>query len=125
MEQNLTEMQRILVRGNLFRKKDKLAEESAKYLSADAVAVKIMISLGLGAWFLFLRVLSFGDPPMSDKLLANTSLIMAGLVMYLPLYAIGILVPMLGWALIKKIKVEIKIRKIDRMLDECKPCWNS
>ncbi len=120
----LTEMQRILVRGNLFKKRDKLVKESAKYLSADAVAVKIMVSLGLGAWFLFLRVLSFGYPPMSDRLLANTSLTIAGLIMYLPLYAVAIMVLLLGWALIQKIRLSIKIKRIDRMLDECRPCWN-
>lgn len=120
----LTEMQRILVRGNLFKKKDKLVEESAKYLSADAVAVKIVVSLILGAWFLFLRVLSFGYPPMTDKMLADTSLTIAGIIMYLPLYTLGILVPLIAWALIKKIKAQIKIRRIDQMLDECRPCWN-
>lgn len=114
----MTEMQRILVRGNLLTKKYKLEDESAKYLSADAFAIKFLISLGLGAWFLFLRVLSFGYPMMTDEMLADKSLRIAGTIMYWPLYAVGILIPILIWSLIKKIRVELKIRRIDKLLYE-------
>lgn len=123
-KQPLTEMQRILVRGNLFRKRDKLVEESEKYLSPDSLAVKMIVSLILGAWFLFLRILSFGYPLMSDSMLANSSLRIAGVIMWLPVYALGILTPILIWAVVQKIRIWIKINRIDKMLNECKPCLN-
>lgn len=121
----LPDMWRILVRGNLFKKKDRLMEESRKYLCADAIGVKVIASLILGAWFLFLRILAFGYPHMSEKMLANPSLTAAGVIMYFPLYVIGVLMLLLAWALIRKIIIMHKIKQLDRMIDECKPCWKS
>ena len=122
--QSMTEMQRIMVRGALFKRKDKLMEEGEKYLNPDSIAIKIVVSLGLGAWFLFLRILSFGYPLMTDAMLANSSLRVAGIIMWLPVYAIAILIPWLAWALARKAIIKSKIKHIDALLEDCKPCFN-
>lgn len=114
----LNDIWRITARGYLFKQKDKLEEQSSKYLNADAIGIKLVVSLLIGGWFLFLRVLAYGYPPMPETLMASDSLQMAGLIMWWPVYAIGVLSVWLIWSFAQKIRLGIKIRRLDRQIYE-------
>ena len=115
-EGSLNDIWRITARGHLFKQKNKLEEKAAKYLNSDAIGIKLVISLIIGGWFLFLRVLSYGYPLMPDQMLVSNSLKIAGTVMWWPVYALGVLTPWLIWSLIQKIRLDIKIKRLDEQI---------
>ena len=115
-EGSLNDIWRITARGHLFKQKNKLEEQADKYLNPNAVGLKLVLSLIIGGWFLFLRVLSYGYPLMPDQMLADDSLRMAGIVMWWPIYALGVLTPWLAWSFARKLSLNIKIKRLDQQI---------
>ena len=108
---------------NLNERKDYLIQRGNYCLSADDIGTRMVIAMIAGAVLLALRVLIFGLPQMSEKLLSSTSLTIAGIIMYLPLYIVVISVALIVYGVYQKRKIEQELRDIMRRMDDYRLCW--
>ena len=108
---------------NMVERKDYLIKKGNRYLSADDIALRIMLSCAIGAVLLLFRVMLFGLPHMSDMLLKSVSLTIAGVIMYWPLYIVGSAIPLIAIGLFQKKKTEKELKEVSRRMDEYRLCW--
>lgn len=108
---------------NLNERKDYLIQKGNYCLSTDDIGTRMVIAMITGAVLLALRVLIFGLPQMSEKLLSSTSLTMAGVIMYLPLYIVVISVALIVYGVYQKRKIEKELQDIMRRMDDYRLCW--
>lgn len=108
---------------NLNERKDYLIQKGNYCLSTDDIGARMVIAMIAGAILLALRVLIFGLPQMSEKLLSSTSLTIAGIIMYLPLYIVVISVALIVYGVYQKRKIEKELKDVMRRMDDYRLCW--
>lgn len=108
---------------NLNERKDYLIQKGNYCLSTDDIGARMVIAMIAGAVLLALRVLIFGLPQMSEKLLSSTSLTIAGIIMYLPLYIVVISVALIAYGVYQKRKIEKELKDVMRRMDDYRLCW--
>jgi len=108
---------------NLNERKDYLIQKGNYCLSADDIGARMVIAMIIGVVVLALRVLIFGLPQMSEKLLSSTSLTIAGIIMYLPLYIVVISVALIVYGVYQKRKIEKELKDVMKRMDDYRLCW--
>ena len=108
---------------NMLERKDFLIKKGNRCLSADDIGIRLIISLGVGALLLMLRIALFGLPYMSEGMLKSTSLIIAGIVMYWPLYILATLAALICYGFIQKKKIEKELKEVTKQIEAYRLCW--
>ena len=108
---------------NMLERKDFLIRKGNRCLSADDIALRIMISMGIGTTLLLLRVMIFGLPPMTEQMLRSTSLAIAGIIMYWPIYVVASAIPLMIIGVFQKRKIEKELKEVSQQMDDYRLCW--
>lgn len=108
---------------NLLERKDFLIKKGNKCLSADDIGLRVVASMGIGLMLLFLRIVIFGIPYMSDRMLSSTSLTIAGCVMYWPLYILASMIALVVCGIIQKRKIEKELKEVSEQIEAYRLCF--
>lgn len=108
---------------NMLERKDFLIKKGNYCLSPDDVSIRFMISLGVGAVLLMLRIVLFGLPYMSEGMLKSTSLTIAGIVMYWPLYIVASTGVLIAYGFWQKRKIEKELKEVTEQIEAYRLCW--
>lgn len=108
---------------NLLERKDYLIKKGNHCLSTDDIALRMVASIGIGAFLLILRVVLFGLPYMAEGMLKSTSLTIAGIVMYWPIYIIVSSVLVILYGAIQKKKIEKELKEVSEQIEAYRLCW--
>ena len=108
---------------NLLERQDYLVKKANYCLSSDDVSIRFMISMGIGAVLLMLRIALFGLPHMGEKMLASTSLTIAGIIMYWPMYIVASTAVLIAHAFWQKRKIEKELKEVKEQIEAYRLCW--
>ena len=108
---------------NLLERKDWLIKKGNKCLSADDIGLRVVASMGIGLVLLFLRIVLFGIPYMSDKMLASMNLTIAGCIMYWPLYIVVSMIGLIVYGIFQKRRIEKELKEVSEQIEAYRLCW--
>ena len=108
---------------NMLERRDYLIKRGNHCLSPDDIGIRLLAAMGIGLLLLLLRILIFGIPYMSDKMLGSTSLTMAGCVMYWPLYILASMIALIIYGIFQKKKIEKELRQLTDQINAYRLCW--
>ena len=108
---------------NLLERKDFLIKKGNRCLSTDDIALRMVASMGIGAFLLILRVVFFGLPHMAEGMLKSTNLTIAGIVMYWPIYIVISAVGVIVYGMFQKKKIEKELKEVTKQIEDYRLCW--